>query len=120
MARALPASLNERQAAVLVATFRLAYLLEGLAVANCVIDTERLACDAAYCDGINDRLIESLGPNAFTDFQAQPRPIDAKLSAAELREILRSDLRLPALANILKPVFEALGGASRRLLDSVL
>lgn len=51
MARALPASLNERQAAVLVATFRLAYLLEGLAVANCVIDTERLACDAACCDG---------------------------------------------------------------------
>lgn len=65
-------------------------------------------------------MIESLGLNAFTDFQAQPRPIDAKLSAAELREILRSDLRLPALANILKPVFEALGGASRRLLDSVL
>jgi hypothetical protein len=63
--RALATPLNERQGAILVATFWLAYLLEGLAVADCVIDTERLACDAAYRDAINDRLFESLGPNAF-------------------------------------------------------
>jgi hypothetical protein len=121
VARSLPAPLNQRQAAVLVATFWLAYLLEGLAVADCVIDTERLASDTACRKAINDRLIESLGPDAFRDFQAPRSPIDVKLDAAALRGILRSDQRLSALAGILKPrAFETLGDASRRLLDSVL
>lgn len=121
VAHALPSPLNERQVAVLVSTFWLAYLLEGLAVADNVIDTERLACDAVYRDAINDRLIESLGPNAFAGFQTRTCPIDFMLDSAALKEILRSDHRLSALANTLKPrVAEALGDASRRLLDSVL
>ncbi len=121
VARALATPLNERQVAILVSAFWLAYLLEGLAVADCAIDTERLACDAAYRDAINDRLIESLGPNAFADFQARPRPINSNLDAAALKGIFNSDGRLIILATKLKPsAFEGLGDASRRLLDSVL
>lgn len=120
VARALPAPLNERQVAFLVASFWLAYLLEGLTLADCVIDTERLASDPAYRRAVNDRLVESLGPNAFSEFQARP-PIDVKWNAAALSESLRADRRLFSLANRLKPdAVDALGDASRRLLDQVL
>ena len=40
---------------------------DGLSKSDCLIDTERLACDAAYRDASNSGLIESLGPNAFAD-----------------------------------------------------
>ena len=120
VARALPAPLNERQGGFLVASFWLAYILEGLALADCVIDTERLAGDPAYRQALNDRLVESLGPNAFAGFQGRPT-VEVNWNAAALRETLRSDPRLGVLANRLKPgALDALGDASRRLLDSVL
>jgi hypothetical protein len=57
-----------------------------------------------YRDAIIDRLIESLGPNAFADFQARPSPIDSKLDAAALKGILNSDGRFNEPCNKVETV----------------
>ena len=117
----LSSALNATQAAILVTTFWLAYLLEGLAVADLVIDTERLGGDAPYRNSIAAQLAELLGPDAFRDYRSSVCPDDFVGHAAAMREILSADPRLRALAaSTPARALDALGDASRRLLDAVL
>ena len=72
MAQPVSETLSESQSAILTASFWLAYLLEGLAVADFTIDTERLGADAKYRCEIGDALVDSLGRDAFADYRATP------------------------------------------------
>ena len=120
-AEPISARLNERQTAILVGTFWLAYLLEGLAIADCVIDTERLGCDEKYREAIDLQLAQSLGRNAFADYRASACADDYVAHAPALRHLLSADKRLRSLARAIPArSLDSLGDATRRLLDAVI
>jgi hypothetical protein len=114
-------ALTDSQSAILTASFWLAYLLEGLAVADVTIDTERLGADEKYRSAIGAVLVPSLGRDAFADYRATPCRDDFTAYAQPLRRILAADKRLGSLAaEAPARALDSLGDASRRLLDAVL
>ena len=120
-AEPISVQLNAQQTAILVATFWLAYLVEGLAVADCVIDTERLGCDEKYRASIDLQLAESWGHNALANYRSAACSDDLVAQAPTLRQVLSSDERLRSLiTKIPARCFDSLGDASRRLLDAVI
>jgi hypothetical protein len=114
------ARLTAYQIAILTATFWLAYLMEGLAVADFVIDTERLGCDEKYRKSTEDRLSKSFGCGALTEYHAGPCEVDFTTYAGELQQILASDDRLRSRAMVNPEAITGLGASSRRLLEKVL
>lgn len=121
MAHPVSNALTDSQSAILIASFWLAYLLEGLAVADIAIDTERLGADERYRSGIGAALADSLGHDAFADYRAAPCRDDFTAYAQPLRRILAADERLRSLAAAAPAhALESLGDASRRLLDAIL
>ena len=119
-AQAISAGLNECQSAILIGAFWSAYLLEGLAVADIVIDTERLGCDATYRRSVEEDLAQHLGPNALAEYRASPCLDDFTTYAGAIKEALNADERLRALAAALPPsARDSLGDCSRRLLDAI-
>ena len=90
-------------------------------MADCVIDTERLGGDEKYRESIGLQLADSLGPNAFADYRASACPDDFVTHAPAMRHILSADKRLRSLVKAIPShSFDALGDASRRLLDAVI
>jgi hypothetical protein len=121
VARPVSSRLNQTQITLLVATFWLAYLLEGLAIADLVIDTERLGADARHRQSIAAQLPAIENEVAFENYHRSSPP-DALLQFAPvLRVILDADERLSALARAVPPpAVDSLGETSRRFLDAVL
>lgn len=113
--------LNLIQFELLVAMFWLAYLLEGLTIADVVIDTERLGCDADHRKSVAGRLAALQDQNAFADYQSSPCADDFIRYAPALRVVIAADDRLSALSHAIPPrAVDSLGDASRRLLDAIL
>ena len=120
-AQRIAARLTPIQSELLVATFWLAYLLEGLAIADVVIDTERLGCDAEHRTSVGVRLVALQDQNVFADYQSSPCADDLLRYAPALRVIVAADDRLNALSHAIPPwAVDSLGDASRRLLDAIL
>ena len=112
--------LNARQVNLLIAAFWWAYLVEGLASADTVIDTERLGTDAAYRREMSERTQDIFGPGALDDFRATPAPHLADETIAALQALARRCDRLARQAASIPPgAFSALGEASRRVVESL-
>lgn len=120
-AEPVAAQLTRTQSEMLVATFWLAYLLEGLAAADIVIDTERLGCDAECCRSTGALLAVFLNRDPLASYRGGACADDFMRYAPLLRAIVAADGRLRALAgSLLQPSVAALGNASRRLLEAAL
>ena len=118
-AREIAAGLNRSQTALLATAFWLVYLLEGLAAADLVIDTERLAGSESHRAEMTPVLAPLFGPRVLQDFKAPRHNAVPAAPAAELRALLADCPRLRELAEALPPErLAALGDESRALVEA--
>jgi len=120
MAEAVTIDLNLQQRDLLTTAFWLAYLLEGLAACDLVIDTERLEANEVYRRQIGAKTQSLFEAGGFKDFRPSRQSCDYAPPAA-LRQVVGVSERLQALArSIPGDAISSLGEGSRRVLDAVL
>ena len=120
IAEAIATEFNLQQRNFLTTAFWLAYLLEGLAACDLVIDTERMEVSEDYRCEIASTTQGLFEAERFKDFRRSRLTCDYAPPAA-IREIVGASARLQRLARSLKSdAVQSLGEDSRRVLDVAL
>ena len=121
MAETVAMGLNVRQRHLLTIAFWLAYLLEGLAACDLVIDTERLSESEDYRCEMTATTQSLFDASGFRDFRPTNRKCELDAPLATIAEIVGASERLQGLARSLGgEAIASLGEGSRRILESVL